>query len=256
MTVETSSISPNSSEEAPVPEAVHNMKSSAFLFLHLALLLISNSLIFAQEATVRERVDALQASLASSKKAIKGFEWVETRVISLKGEEKSRQMLRCYNGADGKVQKIPLTAAPEARQRRGLRARIAEAKKEELTSTMREAVALVKGYSPLEASLLQKARDIGKVSVTPLPDQRTRLTFNDYLKAGDILAIELDLTSNRPLTAKVSSYLDSRKDAITLEVIFGMLENGAIYASTIELEAKAQNLTISVQNSGYRKLSN
>ena len=72
------------------------------------------------------------------------MKWVETTVVSLKGEEKSRQMNRCYDGADGKVQKIPLTTPPPEEKKRGLRGRIVEKKKEELTDYMKSAVSLVK----------------------------------------------------------------------------------------------------------------
>jgi hypothetical protein len=89
-----------------------------------------------------------------------------------------------------------------------------------------------------------------------LPGQRARLTFADYLKAGDSLALDVDLGSNRPLEAKVSSYLDSQKEPVTLDVRFSTLDNNATYASTIVLEAKAKNLTVNVQNSGYRKAGN
>ena len=59
-----------------------------------------------------------------------------------------------------------------------------------------------------------------------------RLTFTDYLKAGDSLALDVDLASNRPLAAKVSSYLDSPKEPVTLDVRFSTLDNNATYAST------------------------
>jgi len=221
-----------------------------------AALLVSGSLVVGQQPTVQERVVALKASLAASQAILKQYEWVETTVVSLKGEEKSRQMSRCYHGADGKVQKIPLTAPPPEKKRRGLRGRIAETKKEELTDYMKEAVALVKQYVPPDQARIQAARDAGKVSVTPLPGQRTRLTFAGYFKPGDSLALDVNLANNRPLEAKVSTYLDSQKEPVTLDVRFGTLDNGATYASTAVLEAKAKNLTVKVENSGYRRAAN
>ena len=229
------------------------MKTYLRVLTQSAVLLVSGSLVFAQQPTVQERVAALKASLAASQAVLKQYEWVETTVVSLKGEEKSRQMDRCYYGADGKVQKIPLTTPPPEKKKRGLRGRIAEAKKEEMTDYMKEAVALVKLYIPPDQARIQAAKEAGKVTVQPLPGQRVRLTFADYVKPGDSLALDLDLGSNRPLAAKVSTYLDSQKEPVTLDVQFGTLQNNATYASTIMLEAKAKNLTVNVQNSGYRK---
>jgi hypothetical protein len=220
----------------------------------MGLLLLPASPALAQQPTVQERVVALKASLAASQAILKPYEWVETTVVSLKGDEKSHLMNRCYHGAEGKVQKIPLTTPPPAEKKRGLRARIAENKKEELTDTMKAAVALVKEYMPPQPVLIQKAKDAGKVTLQPLANQRVRLTFADYLKPGDSLALDVDLATNRPLEAKISSYLDSQKEPVTLDVRFSTLDNNATYASDITLNTPAKDLTVNVQNSGYRRM--
>jgi hypothetical protein len=50
-------------------------------------------------------VGALKATLAASQATLRQYEWIETTVVSLKGEEKSRKQQRCYYGADGTLQK-------------------------------------------------------------------------------------------------------------------------------------------------------
>lgn len=227
-----------------------NSLRQASLTLVLAALALPG---FAQQPTAAERTAMLKATMASSQALLKPYEWIETTVVSLKGEEKSRLLNRCYHGADGKVQKVPLTAPPPAKKKPGLRGKIAESKKEEMVDYMKEAVALVKLYMPPEPVLIQKAKDAGKVSISPQPGQRVRLTFADYLKAGDSLALDVDLANNRPLEAKVSSYLDSQKEPVTLDVRFGTLDNSATYAANVVLEAKGKNLKVTVENSGYRK---
>jgi hypothetical protein len=230
------------------------MKTYLLATLGMSLLHLTGSLALAQQPTAQERVVALKASLAASQAILKQYEWVETTVVSLKGEEKVRQMSRCYHGADGKVQKIPLTTPPPAEKKRGLRGRIAESKKEELTGTMKEAVSLVKGYMPPQPVLIQRAKDAGKVTLQPLSGQRVRLTFADYLKPGDSLALVVDLVSNRPLEAQISSYLDSQKEPVTLDVRFNTLDNNATYAATSVVNVQAQKLTVKVENSGYRRM--
>src|SRR5271169_4007623 len=99
----------------------------------------------AQEAlSVPERVAALKASLAASQAMLKQYEWIETTVISLKGDEKSRKQQRCYYGADGGLQKVDVSQSPEAAKKPGLRGLIAEKKKGELTDYIENAVRLVK----------------------------------------------------------------------------------------------------------------
>jgi hypothetical protein len=208
----------------------------------------------AQQPSVPERVAALKASLAASKVVLRQYEWIETTVVSLKGEEKSRKQERCYYGADGKLQKVEIAASPEPEKKRGLRGRIIEKKKEELTDYMKSAVSLVKTYVPPSPEKIQAAMGAGKVSIDLLePGKRARLNFPGYEKAGDNLGVEVDLVKNRPLGVKVATYLDDPTDAVMLDVRMGRLNDGTTYASDITLDAKAKNLRVSVQNSGYRK---
>ena len=224
-----------------------------------ALLTIGSQVIAqqppAQPSTVGERVTALKDSFIASQTILRHYEWVETTVVTSKGEEKSRQMNRCYYGADGKVQKVPLTIPPPQKKKFGLRGKIAEKKQEEMADYMKEAVGLVKTYMPPDPARLQAAKEAGKVSITSLPGQQGRLTFADYLKAGDSLALDVDLTNNRPLEARVSTYLDSPKEPVTQDVRFGKLDNNATYPASIVLEAKGKDLKVSVENSGYRPAS-
>jgi hypothetical protein len=208
----------------------------------------------AQQPSVPERVAALKASLAASKVILRQYEWIETTVVSLKGEEKSRKQERCYYGADGKLQKVEIAASPEPEKKRGLRGRIIAKKKEELTDYMKNAVSLVKTYVPPSPAKIQAAMGAGKVTIEMLgSDKRVRLNFRDYEKPGDNLGVEVDLANNRALGVKVSTYLDDARDAVMLDVRMGRLNDGTTYASDITLDAKAKNLRVTVQNSGYRK---
>lgn len=212
---------------------------------------------FAQQPSPAERVAALKATMAASQVVLKQYEWIETTVVSLKGEEKSRQMNRCYYGADGGVQKVPLTTPPPEEKKRGLRGKIAESKKEEMTDYMKSAVALVKSYVPPMPALIEAAKEKGKVSVDVLqPGKRARLNFRDYLKPGDTLSVEVDLTNNRMLALTVKSHLEDAKDAVTLEARMATLADGTSYADTITLNAPVKNISVKVDNSGYRKTSN
>jgi hypothetical protein len=208
----------------------------------------------AQQPSVPERVAALKATVAASQIILRQYEWIETTVVSLKGEEKSRKQERCYYGADGGLQKVEVSASPEPQKKRGLRGKIIAKKKEELTDYMKNAVSLVKTYVPPNPAKIQAAKDAGKVTIEMLePGKRARLNFRDYEKAGDNLGVEVDLVNSRLLSVKVATYLDDAKDAVTLDVRMGQLSDGTSYASDITLDAKAKNLKVAVQNSGYRK---
>jgi hypothetical protein len=225
---------------------------NSFLTLVLAALALP---VFAQQPTAAERAAMLKATMAASQAVLKQYEWIETTVVSLKGEEKSRKQERCYYGADGGVQKVLLTqSAPPPKKRGFLRRKIAESKQEELTDYMKNAVSLVKSYVPPDPARIQAAKDAGKVSIDILqPGKRARLNFRDYEKPGDNLGVEVDLVNNRPLGLKVSTYLEDAQDAVTLDVRMGQLNDGTTYPSNSTLDAKAQKIKVTVQNTGYRK---
>ena len=201
------------------------------------------------------RVAALRQSLEKSRKALTRYEWIETTVVSLKGDEKSRKQARCYYGAEGELQKVPIGEAPKQGRKRGVRGRVVEKKKGELTDYMQQAIELVQLYVPPDPDRIRRAKESGKASIHVLePGKRIRLDFNDYQKAGDTLGVEMDLTDNRLLGLSVSSYLDSPDDAVALDVRFATLSDGSSYAGEVALDAPAKNINVTVQNSGYKKI--
>jgi hypothetical protein len=231
---------------------------SCHLVKHLALSVLLLALpVLAQQPSAAERAAILKATMAASQAVLKQYEWVETTVISLNGEEKSRKQARCYYGADGGLQKVELSQSNEGAEPRGpLRRRIAEKKKEELTDYMKSAVALVKSYVPPSPTRIQAAKDAGNVSIEVLdPGKRARLNFKSYEKPGDNLGVEVDLANNRPLGVKVTTYIDDAKDAVTLDVRLSQLADGTVYPANATLNAASKKLAVTVENSGYRKMS-
>jgi len=208
----------------------------------------------APQSSVQERIVALKTALAASQANLRQYEWIETTVVSLKGEEKSRKQQRCYYGADGVLQKVVVDASPPPDTKRGLRGKIIANKRAELTDYMQNAVDLVKSYVPPDPAKIQAAKDAGKVSIDVLePGKRARLNFRDYQKPGDSLGIQIDLANNRVLGLTVSTYLNSPQDIVMLDMVMGQLTDGTIYASDTKLNAQAKDLTVTAQNSGYRK---
>ncbi|HLH52194.1 MAG TPA: hypothetical protein VKY92_01060 [Verrucomicrobiae bacterium] len=222
-----------------------------------SLLLAEVNIARGQQPSIPERVLALKASVAASQSNLRQYEWIETTVVFFKGEEKSRKEQRCYYGADGGLQKVEIGQSPGEEKKRGLRGRIAANKKEELKDYMMNAVSLVKSYVPPNPTKIQAAKDAGRVTIEVLePGKRARLNFRDYEKPGDNMGVEVDLTSNRPLGLKVSSYLDDAKDAVALDVRMSQLNDGTTYASSITLDAPKKQVNVAVNNSGYRKAAN
>jgi hypothetical protein len=229
---------------------------SRFAFAVCTALLLRPVIVNSQSQDVQQRVLELKQSVARDQQNIRQYEWIETTVISLKGEEKSRKQQRCYYGAEGTLQKITVDASPPAAKKRGLRGRIIENKKEELTDYMKQAVALVKTYVPPDPARIQAAKDAGKVSMDLLgPGRGVRLNLRDYGKPGDVLSVEVDPASNRVTALTVATYLNDAKDAVTLNVGFSSLQDGTGYPATKALVAQAKNLSVNITSSGYRKVT-
>ena len=202
---------------------------------------------------MEQRVAALKQSIAESQARLRKYEWVETTIVSLKGEEKDRKQQRCYYGTDGKVQKILLDeekAAPPSGGR--LKQRVVQKKTGEMKDYMESAGALIQQYVPPNPADIDSAKKRGKVVIKPGQDGRVRLEFTDYIKPGDLLAVDIDAAANRLLGLNVNTYLDKAEDAVTLSVGFAALPDGTNYNAQTTLEAKAKNITVVVQNSGHR----
>jgi hypothetical protein len=217
-------------------------------------LLLAAAIARSQSPEVQQRVAALKQSVAHDQQSLRQYQWIETTVISLKGEEKSRQQKQCYYGADGALQKVTVDASPPPDKKRGIRGRVIARKTEELTDYMKQAVALVKTYVPPDPARIQAVKDSGKVSVDlPGAGHGVRVNLRDYGKPGDVLTVEVDPASNRVTGLTVATYLSDAKDTVTLNVSFLSLQDGTGYPATEVLVAQAKNLSVNVTNSGYRK---
>lgn len=202
----------------------------------------------------KDHVAALKQSLQSSMAALRQYQWVETTIVSLKGDEKSRTQNNCSYGADGKVMKVPVAPAAEAEKKKGLRGKVVENKKEDIAAATKEAMALVKQYVPPDPARIQAAKAAGRVTVSA-PDAagQVQVVIKDYLKPGDSLTLDANAASDRLSGLSVSTFTD-KKDPVGLKVSFGALEDGTVYPAKTQLDVSSQKLGIAVENSGYKKV--
>jgi hypothetical protein len=232
------------------------MRNSVLVLLGIALATVP---AHGQAGGADEHVAALKKSLQTSQAALRKYEWIETTIISLKGEEKARKENRCYYGADGKVQKVPIADPSEQASGGGggggrhgrLKQHVVDKKKGEMQDYMERASALVHQYVPPKPDRIQAAKDAGKLALRP-GSGRVRLEFTDYLLAGDLMAIEVDPATDSLLGVSVATYLDKPEDKVTLEVREGALQDGTTYTAQTTLDAAAKNIRVVIQNTGYK----
>ena len=230
---------------------LRRVPSRGFVLPLLVVLIVPQGL-FAQQ----DKVAALKESLAANQKLQQQYRWVETTVISMKGEEKSRIQKQCFYGPDGKVQKQQLTAPPpEQAAPGGVKGKIVAKKKEEISAVMKQAVALVQSYVPPDPQRIQAAKAAGNLAMSPTGPDSMRLDLRNYVKSGDSLSIGLDTARNALQTVSVKSYLESEKDAVTLDVTFARLRDGLSYPGNVALNVPEQKIQVVVQNSNYQRVT-
>jgi hypothetical protein len=203
-----------------------------------------------------DRVAIVKDSFVASKEALRQYEWIETVALSLGGEEKIRQQYRCYFGAEGALQKVPVAADAKEEKKRGLRGKVVESKQNELKASLKGAMDLLRQYVPLDPVKIQAAKDAGNVSVSvPAADGLVRITIKNYLKPGDEVGIEMDTAKNTLQTVSVTTFVEQAKEKnpVSAKVSYAALQDGTIYPVKEALAISAQGLNVDVQNSGYRK---
>jgi len=211
-------------------------------------------LTYGQAPDAQAKMAALKQSIQTSMAELRNYEWVENVVVSRKGEEKSRKQNRCYYGADGKLQKTPISQEGGGRKKRGIRGRVAENKKEDMQEYIAEAMGLVKQYVPPDPQKIQAAKEAGKTSLSVHDNAtRLRLTIPDYLKAGDALSVDIDPNNDRLLGISVMTYLAKPGDVVALDVTLGTLNDGTTYPAKIVFDGTSEKIKIVVTNSGYKK---
>ncbi len=238
-------------------------RSGTMLMLAGALLALSvmpRAQTPAPTPSSQDRVAALKKSIQDGQVSLRKYQWIETTVISLKGEEKSRKQQTCYYGADGKMEKVPIVPAPPAPppppppSGRGsrLKEKVVENKKDEMKDYMEKASALIQQYVPPTPERIQAAKDAGRVSVTAPQPGKATISIRDYVQAGDSLVFDVDSATSRLLGVTVKTYLDKPEDTVVLGVQFSTLPDGTNYASQTTLDAKAKNIRVTIQNTGHR----
>lgn len=238
------------------------------VFTLLAVMATSAAAPQPDPAAAAQKVAALKEALAANQAALKGYTWTETTEISMKGEVKKKEQKLCRYGADGKVQKTALGAAPAPKAesndaggrggRRGggrVKEHVVEKKVGEIKDYMGQVAALVGEYVPPDKDKIQAAKDAGNVSMKPDPSAGTALlAVKDYLKPGDSLAIGLNMGAKALTSYDVASYVeDPKEDEVTLSVTFDRLPDGVSYPKQTVLDVKAKQIKVVTTNSGYAK---
>jgi hypothetical protein len=201
---------------------------------------------------LQQRLSELKASMAANQTQLKKYQWLQTTQVSIKGDVKKEEHAQCRYGADGKVVKTPVGALPEPKTPpRGLKGKVVAKKTEEMKDYTDRLKSLVSHYVPPEPQKLQAAAQAGHANIGVAEGIAT-LTFNDYYKPGDKVALAFDTTAKKLKSYNVETYLDDpKKDVVSLTNQFASLADGTNYLQQTVLDATGKQIKITTTNQGH-----
>jgi hypothetical protein len=209
--------------------------------------------VFAQD--MKDDVAMIKKNLTESKAKMKSYEWIETTTVFLKGEQKSVKQKQCYYSLDGKLTKVETGGTTEAKKKGGIRGKVAENKKEDMTDYMKEAIAKIQTYLPPDPEKLQQIYAAGKVAIQILePNKKFKLGFPDYNEPGDLLSVSIDKVAQKIMAVDVTTSVEPG-DKVVFNIVYKDLPDGTQYEGSTILDAKAKDLKIVIENSGFKNAS-
>jgi len=223
------------------------------LNLLLIMLLLAGITRVSAQADMQENVAMIKKNLADSKQAMKKYEWIETTTVFMNGEQKSVKQKQCYYAVDGKLTKIETGGSSNAKPARGIKGKVIENKKEEMSDYVKKAIEKIQTYLPPDPDKIQKIYADGKVAIQILePNKKFKLSFPDYNEPGDFLAVSLNKPDQKLFGLDVSTSVDDPKQKVIFNIAYSNLPDGTQYPGTTTLDAQAKNLKIVIVNSGFK----
>lgn len=197
----------------------------------------------------------VKQNLETSAKNLRGYEWIETTTIYKGGEAKSQTQQQCYYDVNNKLVKVQIgeSSGGDDKQR-GLRGRIVENKKEEISSYVKQCVAKVHEYIPPAPAKLQTLYGAGKASIQVLePNKKFRMDFQDYVQPGDRLGIAIDKEKNMLSSINVGTYVEKADNKVNFSMQYASLPDGTQYAAETVMDLPSEGLKVVIKNDGFKK---
>jgi len=207
---------------------------------------------------LQQKVEALKQAAAANKQRLMQYQWVETTVLTYKGEDKPPKQDLCRYGPNGQVQKVPIGQQQPQQQQSGrqrrLKEHVVEKKTEEMQDYMQQVKSVISLYVPPDPQRMQKAFQEHNVSIQP-GGGVAQLVFKNYAQPGDQMTIAFDTAAKKIQSIDVNSYVGDPKDSISLAAQMASLPDGTNYVSQTVLNAPSKNVKVTTTNSQYSKIA-
>jgi hypothetical protein len=207
----------------------------------------------AQNAELQEKLAVVKKTVAQNKQKLRQYQWIETRQLTLKGEDKPPSQERCQYGPDGQVQRTPISPPPPPPSGGRLKKRIIEKKTEEMKDYLGDVKGLLALYVPPDPQKMEQAYKAGKFSLNPAGGI-TNFIFKDYAQPGDQMTLSFDPAKLAVVSLNVDTYLGEAKDVVGLQVKMALLPDGTSHVQQTVLNVVAKKVVVTTTNSNYQKL--
>jgi len=216
-----------------------------------ATLLVCGSAVLAQSPSTEQRISAVRQAVLQNQSKLRGYQWLETTEVSIKGELKNRRQAEFRYGADGRIQKTPVGAPSAPNNPRGLKGKLAAGKIEEMENYIERLGSLVSRYLPPNPDSMQAAFKSGRAAID---SSSGSIVFTDYAKAGDKVTFQFDPSAKRLSVIRVATYLDNTQDPVAIDVTFEALPDGTNTTGQSIIDATAKQIRIKTTNSDHKKV--
>ncbi len=206
-----------------------------------------------QGGPLADRFAAVKQAAAANQQALRQYTWTETQQVSLNGEVKSTRQMTCSYAPNGKPQCTPIGPPPEQQDKRGLRGRIADKKKEELTDYMQKVKGVIGLYVPPDPARMEAARAAGNVSLSAPVAGEAAIVFKNYAQPGDSMSLDFAMAARKLAALAVNTFVGDPSSPVTLSVRFAPLPDGTNYPAQEVVNAPAKGIQVTVTNSNYQK---
>jgi hypothetical protein len=206
-----------------------------------------------QGGFLERRLAAVKEKVAANRQALQHYTWTETTQVSLNGEVKSSRQSSCRYGPDGKPQCTPVGPPPQQPEEKGIRGRIVERKKEELTDYMQQVKGVIGLYVPPEAARMEAAHKAGNMSISRPEAGEAALVFKNYAQPGDSMSLDFAMATKKMTALSVNTYVGDPSGPVTLTVDFASLPDGTNYPARTVVNAAAKGIQVTTTNSNYVK---
>ena len=204
---------------------------------------------------LQSRLAAVKENAAANKAALRQYAWTETVQFSMNGEVRSTKQMSCRYGPDGSVAKTPIGPPPEEPKAGPLKRRIMEEKKEDVTAYMEKVHAVMGLYVPPDGQKMEQAYKAGNLSLGRPAAGEAGLDFKNYAKPGDTMNLDFSMAAKKLASLNVNSYVDDPSQPVSLVVRFATLPDGTSYPSSVNLNAPAKSIQVTIANSNYQKVA-